>query len=280
MSITWYPIKERALLKVSGKDALRFLNGQLTNDIKSLDCDHSMLAGLLNAKGKFVSELWVRRIDGAFIIDISSSDRDAVHRRLENFIVADDVSIEPYSEDWRGYYVVGESIVKNMSDTLFYSYRWGISGYEIWSDAPISFLQREAELSDHDVLVRRVEKGIAEWRTDFDETYFPQEAGWNENYGLHFHKGCYIGQEIVSRLQHVGHVNRQVKRLICLDRLSEGDGSYLVSRRLSCNGQEIATMTSLVYSQRYQAWIGLATIPRAYWEQRLDLDETQWEVMK
>jgi folate-binding protein YgfZ len=275
MSGKWCELQDRSVCVVKGADAMRYLNGQLTNDIKSLTMGKSILAAVLNTKGKFVGELWVRlHSDGNYFFDAPCDCFEALRQRLERYIIADDVTLE--SENFlKGYYVFGDQPPQLSKAEIFASTRWGIKGWEIWSAHPIELFSKD-KIDDELLEVCRLENRSPKWGVDFDETYLPQEAAWDENYGLHFAKGCYVGQEIVSRLQNVGRVNRQIKLIIC-DNATEGENlKFLIGNKLKFKDQEIAAISSIAYSPSYKAWIGLATLPRNVWSEVLNINDKSW----
>jgi folate-binding protein YgfZ len=275
----WCELKDRSVGIVRGRDALRYLNGQVTHDVKSLSKGKSILAAVLNGKGKFTGELWVKLNHSEnLFFDAPSDCFQSLMRRLEMYIIADDVSIEMDTR-LKGYYFFGENPTEIFQAEIYESTRWGIKGWEIWSPHVLDF-SPYLEVNEEITEIFRIENGAPKWRVDFDETYFPQEAAWNETYGLHFAKGCYVGQEIVSRLRNVGRVNREIKLIICDNASQDDDLKNLRGEKLKIGDQEIAPITSITYSPRYQSWIGLATLPRNSWHQVFTVKNRSWRCLE
>ena len=90
----------------------------------------------------------------------------------------------------------------------------------------------------------RIEAGIPRFGVDIDETNLPLECGI-ENRAVSYHKGCYIGQEVINRIHSFGHVNRE----LCSLRLPD-DSPALPQRgdKLFHNGKEVGYVTSVVKS--------------------------------
>ncbi len=275
----WCELKDRSVGIVKGRDALRYLNGQVTNDVKSLSKGKSILAAVLNGKGKFISELWVKLNNREnFFFDAPQSCFENLIQRLEMYIIADDVSIET-EINLKGYYFFGDHPPENFQAEIYESKRWGMKGWEIWSPCALDF-SAYPEVDEAIIETFRIENGVPKWGIDFDETYLPQEASWSEKYGLNFAKGCYVGQEIVSRLRNVGRVNREIKIIIC-DNASQDDNlRNLRGEKLRFNDQELAPITSIAYSPRLNSWIGLATLPRNTWHQVLKTQNLSWRCLK
>lgn len=101
--------------------------------------------------------------------------------------------------------------------------------------------------------ILRVEAGIPRFGLDFDATTLPQEADLEE-IGISFTKGCYVGQEVISRIKSVGHVNRALARLRLPPEAKPGDP-------LVFSGREAGRLGSAVVSPRFGP-IGLAILRR------------------
>ena len=110
---------------------------------------------------------------------------------------------------------------------------------------------RRAEGDDLEIL--RIEAGIPRFGAEIDRATLPQEAGLEE-VAISFRKGCYIGQEVISRIKSVGHVNRLLVRLRLPTKAKPGD--------VLCHGErEAGRLGSAVLSPRHGP-IGLAIVRR------------------
>ena len=94
----FFELSSRIKLRVTGADRERFLQGQLTNDIRKVAETRTMEACVLNAKGKLNAHLFIASEGSAFLIDAESELRDSLLPRLERYIIADDVKIEDVSD--------------------------------------------------------------------------------------------------------------------------------------------------------------------------------------
>ena len=106
----------------------------------------------------------------------------------------------------------------------------------------------------------RVERGRPWFGVDFGDDYLPQETGL-EHEAVSFTKGCYLGQETVARLHHLGHVNRQLRGIVVV-----GDASIETGATLSAAGKEVGVVTSVGYSPRRQSTVALAYVRRQHAE--------------
>jgi len=197
-----FPVREKALIRLAGADCRRYLNGQLTIDINRLPPGEARRALLLTAKGKLCSSIQVWGDDDGFIVETEASLLEETAARLERYIISDDVTISMIPEKLPVYHVFG---VLPPDDALRIN-RIGTPGY----DCPAPPAEIPA-VDDSDVELLRIERGIPLWGSELTADTLPQEAGLDQS-SVDFDKGCYVGQEVVSRLRSVGHVNRLLRR--------------------------------------------------------------------
>jgi folate-binding protein YgfZ len=188
------------LFSLAGADVVRYLNGQLSIDIKSLPPRVARPACLLNAKGKLCALLLVWSDAGSLFVECDSLLADAVQMRLERYIIADDVTISPVDPQPVRYHVFG---AEPSGDALPVN-RIGIPGYDT-ATVPQGIAEAAPELLER----IRIIHGIPIWGRELNEDTLPQEARLEET-AVDFHKGCYVGQETVSRLKSVGRVNKRI----------------------------------------------------------------------
>ena len=128
-------LSDRAKFKVTGQDRVRFLNGQLTNDIGELHSGSAIYACALTAKGKLCADLFVAATDESHYIDADAVLRESLAARLEKYIIADDVMIEDVTEEFGLFHLIdskppapseGIKIFQNEST------RFGLPGIDLW----------------------------------------------------------------------------------------------------------------------------------------------------
>ena len=188
-------------IRVTGTDRLRYLNGQLSNDLKRLSVGEAMPALLLSAKGKLCADVFVS-IDGeSLVVEADASLEEALPARLERYAVADDVAFELLPPEPQRCHVFGAGSVGLGGLRIC---RIGIEGTDLPS-APGNWTKAEAE----EIELLRIERGVPRWGNELSEDTLPQEAGLDRT-AVDFNKGCYVGQEVVSRIHSVGRVNRHL----------------------------------------------------------------------
>src|SRR2546430_17498003 len=89
-----FDLSARVKLRISGADRLRFLNGQLTNDVRKATETNAIEACVLNAKGKMEVHLFLHAQAESFVLDADPALQPSLQSRLERYIIADDVQIE------------------------------------------------------------------------------------------------------------------------------------------------------------------------------------------
>ena len=223
-------LSDRAKFNITGKDRVRFLNGQLTNDILSLRPGSAICACALSAKGKLCADLFVAPAKESHFLDAESVLRESLAARLEKYIIADDVTLEDVTDAFGLFHLVGpesadaglptpESLgwAKETGTLLIASDRFGIPGIDFWfpanQAAVVQEKLRQSPIDSQAAENLRIEKGIARWGNELSEDVIPNEAGLDKR-AINYTKGCYLGQEVISRIKSVGHVNRHLCGLI------------------------------------------------------------------
>jgi len=200
----FYELPPRALLLVTGADRVRYLNGQLSIDVGRLAKNTSRTACLLTAKGKLCAHVRIWSHSDSYIVETIPDLAEAVQVRLERYIIADDVTISPLPESRALYHVIGCL----PSDSSIQSTRVGCPGFDTF-EKPINLLALTSDSVDR----LRIIHGVPAWNSEMNEDTLPQEARL-ETTSVDFDKGCYVGQEVVSRLKSVGRVNKRLHGFI------------------------------------------------------------------
>jgi tRNA-modifying protein YgfZ len=257
-------LSDRAKLRVTGPDRIRFLNGQLTNDLTKLEPGLSVYTCALSAKGKLCGDLFVTPLKDALLLDYDAALRDSIPARLEKYLIADEVELEDVTEQFALFHVpdvaLPEAILEEGTATT--SNRFAIEGKDLLLPATLKNvvpkLVNQSPLNDSKLEEFRIERGIPRWGAELSEEVIPNEAGLDER-AISYTKGCYLGQEIISRIKSLGHVNRHLRgvRLINGSDLRPED-------KLAVDGKQIGTVTSSCLSERLGGWIGLAYLRRRF----------------
>jgi folate-binding protein YgfZ len=251
----WFRIKDKARFAITGSDRLRYLNGQITNDLRKLSPGVAMQACILSAKGKLDGVVWIWSEDDRYVVEVDASLSDSLAMRLERYVVADDVEISVLpAEDLVHVFGPAAEAVAALPGARRIS-RLGLPGVDICAGEQIPGSLQEVTA---DVLEQlRIEQCVPLWGAELTSDTLPAEAGL-EATAIDFHKGCYIGQEVVSRIRSVGHANRSLRVFDTLGdgRPAPGDEFFSTGEP----GRAAATVTSVHFA--LSSGVGLCYIRR------------------
>jgi folate-binding protein YgfZ len=215
-----FDLSLRAKFRITGADRLRFLNGQITNDLGKAAADRAIHAAILNAKGRMNADVFVRAERDWLIVDADPALREPLPARLERYVIADDVQVTDVTEEFALFHFAG-TIPPDMTTvgTTARADRFGVAGVDLWSGANERMRVVE-ELARNCVVVDeqraetfRIEHGIPRWGLELSEEIIPVEANL-ETTAIDYTKGCYIGQEVISRMKMSGQTNKRLCGLI------------------------------------------------------------------
>jgi folate-binding protein YgfZ len=272
----------RGRIRVSGSEATMFLNGLITNDMKSLAENRWMAAVFATVQGRLIGAVRViRGSDPSFLIDTEAASHDAVLKTISRFTFAGDFKVSDVTAETALLTIQGEGaaeiLKKDLPDkgvvqtiwqdfpaTVIRASHTGEDGFDIIVDSP-----RKAELmqaleaagaqpiGDDTFEILRVEAGIARFGRDMDETNVVPETNLDD--AVSYTKGCYVGQEIIVRIKHRGHVAKKLTGLRFETDQQIEPGALI----RSTENQEIGRVTSAVISPRLGS-IGLGYVRYEY----------------
>ncbi|MEZ5923593.1 MAG: folate-binding protein [Hyphomicrobiaceae bacterium] len=190
-------LSRRGLVTVVGPDTQKLLQGLLTSDLGRLDRHPAIPATLLTPQGKILVEMLVVGIDGGVALDVPAGEVATLLKRLALYKLRAKVEISDVSNE-RALLWLPEAA--DGARGTFPDPRHRDLGPRLL--APIIEAVGSA---DRDYDARRIALGIAEQGADYAATeVFPHEANLDQLGGVDFDKGCYVGQEVVSRMHHRG----------------------------------------------------------------------------
>jgi folate-binding protein YgfZ len=245
-------LDDLGMVRVRGGDALRFLQGQLSNDVMRLAADTALLAGYHNPQGRAIAVLRLIRWDEGDVLAVVPRELAAgVASRLSKFVLRAKVKITDESAAWRMGGLIGATQVAaavaapsavnaqvRAGDTVFV--RVGTQRVLVVSPVEGSPVAAAGGGSDN-----VVSGGLAAWRRLEVEDGQPQVyAATSEEFvaqmlnldmlnAIAFDKGCYTGQEVIARAHYRGRVKRRMQRFISREphRLASGDAGQLADGR-------------------------------------------------
>lgn len=197
-------------IHVGGMDAESFLQGQLTLDLRRLSAFEHRLTAWCNAKGRVWALPRIARLDDGFTLILPSDQVEAFVRRLRMFVLRAKVDITPSDDSVRGW-ICAPSELEPAPGTLAPP-RWRLGphhGLAVGTDMP-----QEPEIDVNDWLGLSLLAGEARIDAHTQEQFLPQALDLQAQNGLHFNKGCFVGQEIVARVHYRGRAPERLNLLI------------------------------------------------------------------
>lgn len=242
----------RDVVRVTGPDAVSFLQGQISQDVEALPADGSSAwSFVLQPQGKVDAWFRVTRTgDEAVLLDVDAGFGEALVARLERFKLRTKAEFEPLA-DWRCVAVRGVDLPGGIDPA------WpGVAGTDfLGPDVARPSEIDDGTLDQYESL--RIECGVPAMGRELTERTIPEEAGVVER-SVSFTKGCYTGQELVARIDsRGGNVPRRLRGLIL-----DGDDVPADGTPLTIEGAEVGTITSAARSGRLDAVVALAYVKR------------------
>jgi folate-binding protein YgfZ len=276
-------LSARGRILVSGSEAVMFLNGLITNDIKTLELNSWMLAAFANVQGRLLAAVRIIHRENGFLIDTEDSTREAVMKLIERFTLAGDFKVAELSGETAELSVQGAAAAEILAKvvgaraaelerqksstldfagaavTLIRATHTAEDGFDV-------FVNRDHLAALHDALTNagaraiseetfetlRIEAGVPRYGIDMDETNVVTETNLDD--AVSFTKGCYVGQEIVIRIKHRGHVAKKLAGVVLEGAASSPRNAKIVA----ADGREIGRVTSSTFSPRLDRAIALA----------------------
>jgi folate-binding protein YgfZ len=226
-------LSHRGLIEISGEDAVTFLQGQLTNDIKALNGYNSQFAGYCNAKGRLLALFFAFSVDNTIYLQVNDALTESILKRLKMFVLRSKVTLSDASNMIR-IGVAGENAAQVLAQ--FYpsipQQPFALSRHEntVITRLPTVTPMFEIFIEENEAVKLyqamretctfvskdawdwlEIQAGIPDIATETQEAFVPQMVNLDALGGISFKKGCYTGQEIVARTHYLGSVKRRTQ---------------------------------------------------------------------
>lgn len=204
-------LSDRGVIAVTGEEAESFLNRMFTNSTLEMPPGTARFAALLSPQGKLLFDFFVVRQGDGFLLDCVGPQATDLAKKLSMFKLRAKVAIVDRSADL-GVAAVWDSVLMEAPGQAFRDPRHNDLGYRV-----IAAHDRLAAYGgDNDAYdAHRIALGIPKGGVDFEYgDTFVHDANMDLLHGVDFKKGCYVGQEVVSRVQHRGSVRKRIARLL------------------------------------------------------------------
>lgn len=287
-------LSSRGRILVSGTEAVSFLNGLITNDMKTLAERSWMPAALPNVQGRLIASVRVirlqdkatdKKVSANFLIDSEAATHASVLKNLERFTLAGDFHVTDVTSQTALISVQGskcQEIVRSVLGddaaavqgnevcvindvTAMRASHSGEVGFDLLVDADHAIglwesLQAEgAKPVGYEALeILRIEAGLPRYGVDMDETNVVTETGLDD--AVSYTKGCYVGQEIIARIKYRGHVAKKLSGLLLAEETRADAGAVIKAT----DGKDIGRITSVTYSPHLGRAIALGYLKYDY----------------
>jgi folate-binding protein YgfZ len=200
-------LSRRAKWLITGEDRIRYLNGQVTQDVRKAKATSAVYACVTDVKGRLNGDIFIRVTeDGSgLLVDAEEGLREPLGLRLERYVVADDVEITDVTEAWTLVHYFGAAATQEGCAAE----RLGVLGCDVWVENGGGTRPAGMDLTTDEVEVLRILKGVARYPHELNSEVFPPEAGL-ELRAMDYSKGCYIGQEVLSRIRTTRKMPREL----------------------------------------------------------------------
>ena len=228
-------LEDRGVVSVAGVDAVGFLQGLLTNDVERLESGEARYAALLTPQGKILFDMIVVRAPsahgGAYLLDCAAAQAADLAKRLGFYklrakvTIADESGVRAVAAFWGGEPAVIEG------GLLYTDPRDPRLGSRAILPRPVAAAIGAEHINEYEGL--RI--GTVAPKGGLDFAYgdvFPHDANLDLLHGVDFDKGCYVGQEVVSRMKHRGTARRRVVR-VKLTGPAPAPGTPILDRELA-----------------------------------------------
>ncbi|MEQ1947584.1 MAG: glycine cleavage T C-terminal barrel domain-containing protein [Bryobacteraceae bacterium] len=296
----WIDLSTRGKIRLTGDDRVRLLHAMTTQHIQQMSPGDGAYAFFLNAQGRILADAYVFCFEDHILLDTEPETRARIYEHLDRYIIADDVALEDATAQIVTLAIEGPdagAVLESLGATLpsndgameKWGEAWlarvsatGASGFRVFlaADAKQDFLTRLASLpggplpqaSAEEARIVRIENGHPRCGEEISDRFLVQETG--QMHGIHFTKGCYLGQEIVERVRSRAQIHRVLRRL----EIESSSGSLPEhGAKLKVGEAEAAEIASAVQSPATGKVIALAYVRTQFAEPGTEIISGPWK---
>ena len=279
-------LADQSVLAISGRHRTRWLHGMITQDVNGLSPGEGRYGCVVNIKGKVQHDFQLfNDHDGEQLMLIMDASRiSPMVEALRKYIVAERITFDEHMGKTTIVTVQGPAAAEvlghpqadiTLADWAGVSLRIARhrrgphDGYDLLVpsddvDSVITKLtvQGAVAVSGDDLEIVRIEAAIPRYGVDVDDTIIPLEACMLD--AIHWEKGCYVGQEVLARMFHRGHTNKELRQLmISGDSLPEVGAEIFPSPE---GGKACGTITSSAFSPQRESILALGYVRRKHFD--------------
>ncbi len=241
-------------LSITGQDALKFLQGYTTCDVNRLTSHQAGFGAICNIQGRMVTSFRIVKLDDGLLLRMHRDLVDNTLRFLGKYIVFSKAEMSDMSETYTCYGGIdaipgalhdGE-LPEHINDVevqdthILVKISKTIPHYEIWAKQALEIAGEDLETDTWQQA--EIDGGYAWVDASNTEEYIPQMFNYHNLGGIDFEKGCYLGQEIIARLEYRGKLKQKLHRGNSATRVSSGD------ELLSADGKAIGSVVNVAHT--------------------------------
>jgi folate-binding protein YgfZ len=286
-------ISHCGMIELRGKDVLDFLHRVSTNSVRELGKEQITKTIFTTEKGRIIDLTILMNFEDYQILFCNSGHHTKILKWLDKYIISDDVKVTDINGKYTLLELVGPqadsfvtlicgTVVNNIPENsfkvisaegmLFFlakmkdeknNFRYWVIADQVNGNRFITYAIEHKGIYDFNLVgeeaynIYRVEQGILAAPNEINDNYNPNEAGLLQY--IDFQKGCYIGQEVIARLDTYDKVQRGVKGIVFNEPAEQKEYTLF-----NGDGNESGNITSVVYSLRSKKNIGLGYIRKNY----------------
>jgi folate-binding protein YgfZ len=277
-------------LQVSGKNSVQFLNGLISNDVKSLKPGEGVLAAFPTVHGKLLALSRIYKLSEYLLLELDEINREKIFKNLSRFVPAGDFFVTDVSDQFALFSLQGprtmeliEALTGQTADDKQYNIgerqiggtqvfiashnRCGETGFDIF--VPAEFSQKVLDtIQERGVIfgarragaeafeIARIEAGVPREGVDAGEDYIILESELES--AVSYTKGCYLGQEIIARIHWRGEPAKRLRGLLIDADQAPQPGAELFTDE----GKKVGEITSGARSFALDRFIALGYVHR------------------
>ena len=197
---------DTAVVRITGEDAAAFLQGQCTADLRTVTVTDALW---LNRKGRVLAHTVVtKETDGSFLMLCPHLGAEALITVVTANVIADDVVATDETAQWQKWLAWGAEPVL-AGAKVFATRRFGVAAWDVLT--PVGSVAPGEPGSLAELESARIAAGVPSVPADCGANEFPQECGLDA--WVSYTKGCYLGQEVMARIQSMGSLRRILRRV-------------------------------------------------------------------
>jgi len=262
-------LSDRARFRLTGADRVRYLNGQVTNDVRAANDRETLYACVTDVKGRIVGDVFIHaaKEGEALLLDAEPALREILGPRLERYIISDDAELTDVTDEWQQWHFFGEAArnAEHGAGERLKCNRLGTDGVDLW--LPVTETPPAAScpiISADEYETLRIIRSIPRYPDELNADTFPPEARLDDR-AMSYTKGCYIGQEVLSRIRTSGKMPRELVRWEMGTTGGEiAAGDNLFAMQEGGQPRAVGRVTSIAVHPMLERKVGLALLKQGF----------------